>query len=136
MTAEGNIETNVNQSTTGNVYGIYDLAGGAFERVASYYNGSNLLDNATSFASNGGKSTAYVTAYEGDNVEEDNIIGDATYETSNWNNDSKDFVNSDYPLFVRGGHSTNGSSAGIFSYRTSNGERFESNSFRMCIIVE
>ena len=31
-----NYITNVNMSTTGNIYGIYDMAGGAWEHVAAY----------------------------------------------------------------------------------------------------
>ena len=37
ITASGNIEENVKQSSTGNVYGIYDLSGGENEYVAAYY---------------------------------------------------------------------------------------------------
>ena len=35
-TGNGNYKSNVNMSTTGNVYGIYDMAGGAWEYVAAY----------------------------------------------------------------------------------------------------
>ena len=35
-TGNGNYKSNVNMSTTGNVYGIYDMAGGAWEHVAAY----------------------------------------------------------------------------------------------------
>ncbi len=40
-------------STTGNVYGIYDMSGGAWERVAAYY------DNGHKNLNTNGKSTSY-----------------------------------------------------------------------------
>ena len=42
--AEGDYKTNVTQSTTGNITGIYDMNGGAWEYVAAYYdNGARDL---------------------------------------------------------------------------------------------
>ena len=43
------IETNQMQSSTGNVYGLYDLSGNAYEYVASYYTGGSTLSNGSSF---------------------------------------------------------------------------------------
>ena len=40
MTGGKNYQSNVEQSTTGNVYGIYDMAGGASEFVMGNYNNS------------------------------------------------------------------------------------------------
>ena len=47
--AKGNYKTYVTQSTTGNITGIYDLSGGAWEKVAAYYdNGqSNISSQGT-----------------------------------------------------------------------------------------
>ena len=47
--AEGNYITNADQSTTGNVTGIYDMNGGAWEYVAAYWEnaGSNLQGQGT-----------------------------------------------------------------------------------------
>ena len=39
--AAGNYKTNTNQSTTGNITGIYDLNGGAWEYVAAYWDNTN-----------------------------------------------------------------------------------------------
>jgi len=59
-------------SSTGNISGIYDLSGGAYEVTAAYnkaYSGinftgvSNLNTSGTHFVSTGGSSTKYVTAY-------------------------------------------------------------------------
>ena len=64
--------TNTNQSSTGNVSGIYDLSGCAYEYVAAfnkaysgtYYTGVNYLSaNGITFASTNGNSTKYATAH-------------------------------------------------------------------------
>ena len=50
-------------SSTGNIYGIYDLSGGRYEYVAAFDNESSSLSPGSSFASTGGASTPYATAY-------------------------------------------------------------------------
>ena len=131
LTAEGDIEANKLQSSTGNVYGIYDLSGGASEYVAAYYNGSDNLSNGSSFASNGRVSTEYATAYE-----DISKLGDATSETNGWNNDSNLFVDSEAPFFRRGGHYNGGEGAGIFNAVKSIGNAGDTNSFRLCLVVQ
>ena len=127
--------TNKLQSTTGNEYGIYDLSGGAYEYVASYYNGSNSLSNGSSFANNGGTSTKYATAYIGTTAKSSYKNGDATYETSGWNNDSADFVNSSFPFFLRGGDYYGTSAAGVFSFSRDSGYSYGNVGFRVCLAV-
>lgn len=54
--------TGVRASTTGNIYGIYDLSGGAWERVAAYItNGNTHLSTGDSFIK---QSTKNVEAYK------------------------------------------------------------------------
>jgi hypothetical protein len=78
-------------SSTGNIYGVFDLSGGASEFAAAYYkNFSNLLGFADNSAplvyvngASGTKlsnSTEYVTLYGGSE-----IVGDAANAVSNWN---------------------------------------------------
>ena len=110
---------NVLQSSTGNVYGIYDLVGNAYEYVASYYSGStssNLTDYGGSFASKNGTSDGYSTAYTGTSASSAYKCGDATYETSGWNGDSAYFVNSGSPFFYRGGSYDVASRTGVFYF--------------------
>ena len=127
--------TNKLQSTTGNEYGIYDLSGGAYEYVASYYNGSNSLSNGSSFANKGGTSTKYATAYIGTTAKSSYKYGDATYETSGWNSDYAYFVRSSYPFFVRGGYCDSTSNAGVFYFFYNSGNGGSSNGFRVCLAV-
>ena len=134
------IETNADQSTTGNVYGIYDMSGGATEIVASYYNGLNVntthLNDGSSFASVNGESTKYATAYTGTSSSSAYKYGDATYETSGWHSDSAVFVNSDAPFFHHGGdYYNNASSAGVFYYGINYGSASDFNSFRLALVM-
>ena len=136
-TGDGDIVANVKQSTTGNVYGIYDFSGGASEYLAAYYNGSTSLTTyGGSFAKNAGISTEFVTVYTGTNINSNSIIGDAIKETNNWNSDAATFLSSSKPFFRRGGYKTNGSTAGIFAYSYSDGAAGEYRAFRLCLVVD
>ena len=129
-------ETNTNQSSTGNVYGIYDLNGGTYEYVAGYYkNGdSTSLNNGSSFTD--GTSDAYSTAYDTAVAETGYKYGDATYETSGWHSDSADFVYSPNPFFKRGGRGgTHAADSGIFYFYYSNGDDVSSYSFRLALVM-
>ena len=123
---------NTNQSSTGNIYGIYDLSGNVNENVAGYYSGG-ILSNGDSFAD--GTSDAYSTAYSGTTPSSAYKYGDATYETSRWNEDNVYFAFSNYPFFRRGGYYDDGTLAGVFCYYFSNG--FENQcGFRVCLAVQ
>ena len=130
---------NVLQSSTGNVYGIYDLVGNAYEYVASYYNGSDAnttnIGYGYSFASIGGTSDEYSTVYTGTSASTAYKYGDATYETSGWNGDSASFVFLYNPFFIRGGYYINGSNAGVFSSVATLDSTYSDNSFRLSLVV-
>ena len=135
ITAMGDIG-NVGQSSTGNETGIYDLRGGAYERVAAYYTGGNAtyLNNGSSLVDETDKKM--VTAYTGTNVSTDYKLGDATYETKNWHSDNANFVNSSSPFFNRGGLYSGASGSGVFYYDSSSGVANSFGSFRMCLAVK
>ena len=124
---------NTNQSSTGNVYGIYDLSGNAYEYVAGYYSGGSL-SKGNSFAN--GTSDAYSTAYSGMTASSAYKYGDATYETSGWNSDLAYFVDSNYPFFRRGGNYYVTSIAGVFDFNAENGNSNGTYSFRVCLAVK
>ena len=137
ITADAGISTNPEQSSTGNETGIYDLSGGAYERVAAYYTGGNstsLNDYGSSLVNETDKK--YVTAYTGTTASSAYKPGDATYETNRWHSDSANLVNSSYPFFVRGGDSYNGSVAGVFYFNVDYGYALSNYSFRMCLAVK
>ena len=124
-------------STTANITGIYDTAGGAWDYVSAY---------STSISSTGGSTlnnfypnfftdskykkywdkytTTYYTQYN------TRILGDATgelgpfaknpntcgYDVSSWYNDYAMLSQSPYPWLLRGGYYNYGTLGGIFAY--------------------
>ena len=126
-------KTNVAQSTTGNIYGVYDMSGGAWERVMG-----NMKNSSNAFySSNAGFTTApdakYYDSYKYDSssnkTHERGKLGDATKETlatfgntsGGWYSDYADFPYSSNSWFLRGGYYGNGASAGVFSFGTYSG---------------
>ena len=131
-----NTEKGVLASSTGNVYGIYDLSGGSYEYVASYYSGStnsNLTNNGSQLVNETNRE--YVTAYDGTDVDTDYKQGDATKETKRWNSDTANFVILNSPFFVRGGFYGSVFLAGIFFFNTFNGNGYSDSGFRVCLAV-
>lgn len=88
-------------SSTGTVYGVYDMAGGTMEAVAGCLNGH---ENSKFGVTTG--NSKYVDLYTNPNNSYLNFdgakIGDATKETKGWNNDEANFPNSSYSVFLRG----------------------------------
>ena len=123
----GAYKDNILQSTTGNVYGIYDTVGGAWEYVASYI-ANNQNSYGYQFASNAGtsdskndktESTKYATVYKYNttsdswnnnyNLNLNKVFGDGTTETSasgdgtsSWRSAFSKFVCGSVPFFGRG----------------------------------
>ena len=135
-----------NASTTGNVYGIYDMAGGAWEYVAGIYtNGASNDDRSKLWDPNNSK---YVDKYTNttDSQSTDygntNKYGDAVYETSSsgnsstgsWDSSYSYFPYSSYPVFRRGGHAGNGSDAGVFAFSFNTGGAYTNYSFRPVVL--
>ncbi len=70
------------------------------------------------------------------------LYGDAVYETSSsgnstagsWDSSDSYFPNTSYPVFVRGGHAYNGSSAVVFAFHYNTGESYTNHSFRPVVL--
>ena len=121
-------KTKVAQSTTGNIYGVYDMSGGAWEYVMGNMNNSS---NAF-YSSNAGFATAldakYYDSYKYDSSSNKTHargkLGDATKETlatfgsntGGWYSDYAYFPSSSYSWFLRGGFYSNGTHAGVFNF--------------------
>ena len=93
-------------STTGTIYGIYDMSGGAWEYVMGVY--SNTI-SSSGFSSL--PDTKYYNNYTGSSY-----TGHALTETAGWYSDGKRFVVSSYPWFVRGGFCSYDATAGVFNF--------------------
>ena len=124
-----------NASTTGNVYGVYDMAGGAWEYVAAVLSSKKSNGDRYNFTN---IDTKYYESYDSyDNSK----YGDAVYETStnseggnSWDNDYSYFVLESDPVFLRGGRALNGGLAGVFAFYRVNGGTSALDCFRPCLV--
>ena len=133
----------VKSSTTGNVYGVYDMAGGAWEYVMGVMktsDGTGLTYSSSGFTTStlplGSK---YVDAYTYGTSKSDytrRILGDATGETRGWYSDSAYFPYSSFSFFERGGSSSSGSNAGVFNFLYNNGVADSVRSFRSTLATQ
>ena len=113
-------------STTNNIYGIYDMSGGAYEYVMGVY--TNTIGES-------GFSSLPDTKYY-NNYTETSYTGHALTETKNWYSDSAGFVNSINPWFMRGGNYGNGTYAGVFYFSINDGNSYINYSSRLVISNE
>ena len=132
-----NTATGVNASTTGNIYGIYDMSGGAWEYVMGNYN-----DTIGSAGFSSMPEAKYYDKYTGTNSESDFTkyhLGDATKETlktkswgdNAWYGDYSYSVCSSNPWVIRGGGCDGSTTAGVFSFNDNYGTSSSYNSFRV-----
>ena len=129
-------------STTGNIYGIYDMSGGTWERVAAYINNSWGKESRKKYGASvsiaGDNSTKYTKIYLSREMQYQNtddergqinysantkIYGDAIFETSikgkenySWYSDFSYFPEGPNSFFFRGGTTWDGVNAGLFYF--------------------
>ena len=130
-------------SSTGNIYGVYDLSGGIKEYVAAFNSKQSSYEAISNYGwaeentsvqlSTNSVSTAYQTKYYNTNdwSNTENIyqickVGEATKEVfvgndAGWNADEIGYVYPSSPFFARGNNRGNGNKSGIFSSSNSNG---------------
>ena len=138
----------VKASTTGNVYGVYDMSGGSYE-----YTMGNMVNSSNQFYPSSSQSwsnttyplSKYYDSYTHGTTSDNSSayargrLGDATREmaptgrTSNWYSDYAFFPDSSYSWFARGGYYSNGSHAGAFSFSSSFGNAISYYSFRVSL---
>ena len=151
-------------STTGTIYGIYDMSGGAWEKTASLVNNGN--GNLSTYGQSlmnslvNGKSSQYVTVYphnasvdkNGANINtasqsnweaNKKIYGDGIRETStagtgknSWYTDYSYFPAVDTPFSGRGGGLWDGEGAGLFYFHRSYGNSTFSGGFRSVLVAQ
>ena len=115
---------NEKDSTTGNIYGVYDMAGSASEFVMANYSTNNSLAlNNSNFKYNTTIPSTDYDLYSGTNF----ILGDATKEilltqssTGSWDNNYSIFIDKVNNWFIRGGMAGNEVGNGIFYYNATN----------------
>ena len=116
-------KTNIKQSTTQNIYGVYDMSGGSTEYVMG-----NMVNNK-GLPADSQLDPKYYDSYTYNTSQSSHgrgKLGDATKETistfgnynGGWYSDHEYFPNSGYLWFMRGGNYEDGSRAGIFNSGT------------------
>ena len=138
-----------NASTTGNVYGVYDMAGGAWEYVAGILSSYKSNSGNYDFTNSDTYPNKYFDWYDGNSTDRNtnykantNKYGDAVYETSSsgasltdsWDSSNSYFPNSINPVFLRGGPAFSGSYAGVFPFDNYTGKAVPNNSFRPVVL--
>ena len=157
-----NVEgTGTGASTTGNIYGVYDMSGGAWEDMMGVIKdntNNNPMSGNTSTMNSGftGKlyesgnytnysgrvwpeSKYYVlydfgTTYNDDAAYVRYKIGDATTETKGWYGDYAYFIGANFPWFIRGGHYSSDTYAGVFFFDRAGGNSNVGSSFRPVLV--
>ena len=141
-----NGEKGVYASTTGNVYGVYDMSAGTGEYVMG--NMSSAADIYTFYPRDSGFASSwytsnqkYVNTYAIISSSSDSKtqkaynagrLGDATGEVvlydggDGWYSDIASFPSDNVPWFLRGGHYYNVSGAGVFYFNFCSGEGSDS----------
>ena len=118
-------DTGYGASTTGTIYGVYDMSGGASEYVMGNYNNVSGYSNTgnSGFCGTNGPiencrewpNSKYFDLYTSGTSSDAYKFGDGTYETSGWYSDNAYFVGSSNPWFARGGYYNNGTYSGVFN---------------------
>ena len=130
------------QSTTGNIYGVFDMSGGSWEKVMGLmYTTANVTSNS-GFVNMNEIDPKYYDYYSfGDSYTEYSRgkLGDATKEVINWYSDRSKIVYSNYFWVVRSNAYYNGlADVGIFVFDPDGnlGNLSENNSSRAVLIKE
>ncbi len=142
-------------STTGNIYGVYDMSGGGTEYVMGVYtdgtdnwSGYSSTDNSGfngclgyecdyGFKTDGLEypESKYYNSYTTETAYTNAGLQHALVETQNWSGDIASFVTFSFSWFVRGGLYYSGSSAGIFNYYKNTGSSINVYGLRSSLII-
>ncbi len=116
-----NGESGVKASTTGNIYGIYDMSGGAYDFVMGNYNNKvNASGFQEDFFNTEGNSK-YYDKYTGYRCTNGECKGHALEETAGWYGDLKNFLADGFLWYARGGVHEAKITGGVFMFGYSNG---------------
>ena len=149
--SEGQGYAGAGASTTGNITGIYDINGGAWEYTMGVYEKrsgytqevnsgySGLLGDGTTFTEGAREwpNDKYLDIYTSDNA----ITacggapckGHAMNEIDGWYGDNNWMVNASNPWMLRGGSHNRNVFAGVFAYTLTYGHAYSDHSFRIVL---
>ena len=123
-----NMTSGKDASTTGNIYGIYDMSGGAWDYVMGSY--------SKTIGSSGFTSSTFPNDKYFNNYTTSSYQGHALTETNGWYNDNFGIVVSSSSWFSRGSQYSNSTSAGVFSSYPKNGTAYSNISARFAFTNE
>ena len=107
-------------STTGTIYGVYDMSGGAWEYVMGNYND---ISSASGFSDPLMIDSKYYNKYTSDDINQacngEECLGHGLSDTNGWYNDYHIMVSEEYTWLVRGGANYDNNVAGVFYFGTS-----------------
>ncbi len=151
-----NSSNGVNGSTTGNIYGIYDMAGGAWEYVTAYIDNDSTQVKTYGTGLAGKYANIYKASSQDDKVSTEDTDGtmskanynenldkkgDAMMETStsgvgstSWGGDYSYFPYGGSPFVLRGGYFYYGSNAGVFAFYRIYGGGYNYYGFRVVLV--
>jgi len=136
----------VNASTTGNMYGIYDMSGGNWEYTMSVMQQSDGTPQIQSSGFSTMPDSKYYNTYPYGTSYTDHArgtIGTATKETLKtvgngygaWNKDRSGLVYSSYAWVRRGGGAIDTTGAGVFAFHMYTGEANATVGFRLVLAL-
>ena len=137
---------NQKQSTTGTIYGIYDMNGGKYEYVAAYVdNGNSSLNNGSNIVGAISKYKDVYTKASTDNAQNnyeaaENKYGDAIWETSSsgenstsWYTAGSNFIYGGFSWLIRGSYAGD-TYTGVFCFHFNTGLGGKCGSFRPVVL--
>jgi len=119
-------------STTGNIYGIYDMSGIGWEYVMGNYN-NTLVSSGFATMPDAKYYDKYTTTVANTACNNQVCYGHALSETRGWYKDQAAFISSASPWMSRGGHHDNMASAGMFHYSLFDGSANGGAAFRIVV---
>jgi hypothetical protein len=145
-----NTANGLQASTTGNIYGIYDMSGGSWEYASAYvdnkhsylttygnsaYTADNKYKNVYAVASTDTNANNYALAInnKGETLYETSING--TDSATAWYGDFSYMTRTDQPWFMHGGCYVDGSGAGSFNSARYSGGVLSNVGFRPIVLV-
>ena len=129
-------------SSTGTIYGIYDLAGGSWECVMGVVSGYPIKDYLGGYNGILPNNKRFYTFYRASDMYDysRSIVGDmmgevisATNHQKTWNGNNAYFATSSYPWVKRGGSFRGGSYSGIFDFGITNAIKRGDKTFRVIL---
>ena len=115
------------QSTTGNISGVFDMSGGAWEYVMGNYDGTIGASEFSTLPDSKYYDIYPSSIFTGDSTTNMSFCsltlcgGHALYETAKWYEEYFVFISSSNPWIGRGGRDNNSIDAGIFNSGANNG---------------